>query len=84
LSAVLIDMADRIGDEGFGVGVYQFKPTYLTKDKPIEQVRKVMVSAIQASAPSYGMFSKEGISRGGGVCPAAVPATRHGRHAGEG
>ena len=40
--------------------MYQFKPTYLPKDKSIDQVRKEVVSAIKAAAPSYGVFSEQG------------------------
>ena len=65
LSAAAINMADKIGDQGFGVkpGVYQFKPTYMPKDKTIDQVRKEVVAALKASAPSYGVFSEQGLSR---------------------
>jgi acetyl esterase/lipase len=65
LAAAAINMADRIGDQGFGVqsGVYQFKPTYLPKDKSIDRVRKEVMSAIKASAPSYGVFSEKGLAR---------------------
>ncbi len=64
LAAAALNMADRIGDQGFGAtsGVYQFKPTYLPKDKSIDQVRKEVVSALKAAAPSYGVFSEQGLS----------------------
>lgn len=64
LAAAVINMADQIGDQGFGVksGVYQFKPTYMPKDKSIDQVRKEVVSALKAAAPSYGVFSEQALS----------------------
>jgi len=66
LSAAAINMADHIGDQGFGIkpGVYHFKPTYMPTDKTVEQVRKEVLSAIKASAPSYGVFSEQGLTRG--------------------
>jgi acetyl esterase/lipase len=65
LAAVAINMADHIGDQGFGIkdGVYQFKPTYMPSGKSVEQVRKDLVTAIKASAPSYGVFSQQGLAR---------------------
>jgi acetyl esterase len=65
LAAVAINMADHIGEEGFGEksGVYQFKPSYLPKDKSVDQVRTQIVAALKASAPSYGVFSEQGLSR---------------------
>ncbi len=65
LAAVAINMADHIGDQGFGEtsGVYQFKPSYLPKGKSVEQVRNEIVAALKASAPSYGVFSEQGLSR---------------------
>jgi acetyl esterase/lipase len=59
LSAAASLMTNKIGDRGFGVtpGVFEFKPTYLPKGKSIEQVRNEMMTAIKASAPSYGIFS---------------------------
>ncbi|MBN1974662.1 MAG: alpha/beta hydrolase [Sedimentisphaerales bacterium] len=59
LSAAVINMVDMIGDEGFGVkpGVFQYKPTYMPKDKTVEQVRKEITAAIKAAAPSYGVFA---------------------------
>jgi dienelactone hydrolase len=38
-------------------GVFEFKPTYLPKNKSAEQVRAEMMTAIKAAAPSYGVFS---------------------------
>ena len=76
LSAAAINFAERIGDQGFGVksGVYQFKPTYMPKDKPIEQVRKEVVAALKAAAPSYGVFSEQGLGRNAGVQGEALKA----------
>jgi acetyl esterase len=68
LSAAVINFADRIGDQGFGIqnGVYQFKPTYLPKGKSTDQVRKEVVSALKAAAPSYGVFSEQALGRNAG------------------
>ncbi|EDY82848.1 hypothetical protein VDG1235_2471 [Verrucomicrobiia bacterium DG1235] len=61
LSASISLMIERIGDGGFGVedGVFEFQPTYLPKNKTVDQVREEMLSAIQAAAPSYGVFAGE-------------------------
>jgi len=58
LSASAANMAGMIGDGGFGVpeGVFEYKPTYLPKGKTIDQVRGEISRAIQAAAPSYGVF----------------------------
>jgi acetyl esterase len=58
LSAAASLMVDRIGDGGFGKtqGVFEFKPTYLPKDKSIQRVKAEMLTAIKAAAPSYGVF----------------------------
>ena len=76
LSAAALNFADRIGDQGFGVknGVYQFKPTYLPKDKPLDQVCKEVVTALKAAAPSYGVFSEQGLARNAGVQGEALKA----------
>jgi acetyl esterase len=76
LAAAAINMADKIGDQGFGVktGVYQFKPTYMPKDKTVEQVRKEVVAALKASAPSYGVFSEQGLARSARVSGEALKA----------
>jgi acetyl esterase len=65
LAAAAINMADRIGDQGFGVkaGVYQFKPTYMPAGMSVEQARKELLASIQAAAPSYGVFSQSGLAR---------------------
>ncbi len=58
LSAATADMPNKIGKGGFGVtpGVFEFMPTYLPKNKTVEQLRAEMMAAIQAAAPSYGVF----------------------------
>ena len=58
LSAACSLMADRIGEGGFGrtPGVFEFRPSYLPKDKPVAAVRAEMLAAIKAAAPSYGVF----------------------------
>ena len=52
-------MTNMIGSRGFGKtpGVFEFLPTYVPKNKTVEQVRTEMMSAIKAAAPSYGVFS---------------------------
>ena len=51
-------MVNMIGDGGFGrtPGVFEFKPSYLPKGKTSGDVRKEMLVAIKAAAPSYGVF----------------------------
>jgi len=58
LSAAASLMVDMIGDRGFGqtAGVFEFKPTYLPKNKSVADVRKEMLAAIKGAAPSYGVF----------------------------
>jgi acetyl esterase len=58
LSAAAANMADRIGKGGFGKtpGVFEFMPSYLPKNKTVEQVRLETMNAIKAAAPSYGVF----------------------------
>jgi acetyl esterase len=59
LSAACSLMADKIGLGGFGItpGVFEFKPSYMPKNKTIEQVRTELMTSIKAAAPSYGVFS---------------------------
>ena len=59
LSALAADMVSKIGTGGFGKtkGVFEFMPSYIPKNKTVEQVRKEMTAAIKAAAPSYGVFS---------------------------
>ncbi len=58
LSAAGSLMVDKIGERGFGKtpGVFEFKPSYLPKGKTVADVRKEMLAAIKAAAPSYGVF----------------------------
>lgn len=82
LSAAAINLADHIGDGGFGIkeGVYEFKPTYLPAGKTAAQVRSEIVQSIKAAAPSYGVFSSSALGEwsrrggGGGQSEAAIKA----------
>jgi len=58
LSAACSLMPNRIGRGGFGIspGVFEFMPSYLPKNKTVEQVRAEMMASIKAAAPSYGVF----------------------------
>jgi acetyl esterase len=58
LSAACSLMVEMLGDRGFGKtpSVFEFKPTYLPKNKTIAQVKVEMLSSIKAAAPSYGVF----------------------------
>jgi acetyl esterase len=51
-------MVHKIGERGFGkeAGVFEFKPSYLPKGKTVADVRKDMLAAIKAAAPTYGVF----------------------------
>jgi acetyl esterase/lipase len=64
LAAVASLMTDKIGSRGFGKlpDVFEFMPTYLPRGKTAEQVRAEMLKAIKAAAPSYGVFSPEGLN----------------------
>jgi acetyl esterase/lipase len=69
LSAVASLMPDMIGNGGFGskAGVYEFKPSYIPAGKSAADVRKELMSAIKAAAPSYGVFGGQvmaGVLRG--------------------
>jgi acetyl esterase/lipase len=69
LSAVASLMPNMIGDGGFGVkeSVYEFKPSYIPAGKSAADVRKDLMSAIKAAAPSYGVFGGQmmaGVLRG--------------------
>jgi len=63
LSAAAANMTDMIGDGGFGVepGVFQYEPTYMPAGKSAAQVRSEISAAIQAAAPSYGVFGVEAL-----------------------
>ena len=58
LSATAGTMPNKIGNGGFGKtpGVFEFMPTYMPAGKSVDQVREEMMAAIQAAAPSYGVF----------------------------
>jgi len=58
LSAAGSLMIEMIGDGGFGKtpGVFEFKPSYLPKGKSSADVRKELLAAVKAAAPSYGVF----------------------------
>lgn len=77
LAAAAIDMADQIGDGGFGVneGVYQFKPTYMPRGKSIDRVREEITRSLKVSVPSYGVFSTNVLARvAADQSPAALKA----------
>jgi acetyl esterase/lipase len=59
LSAAAATLTDMIGSGGFGdtPGVFEYLPTYVPREKGIEQVRAEMMAAIRAAAPSYGVFA---------------------------
>jgi acetyl esterase len=59
LSAAVSLMPNMVGKGGFGKtpGVFEFMPSYLPKNKTVEQVREEMMISIKAAAPSYGVFS---------------------------
>jgi acetyl esterase/lipase len=58
LSAACSLMTDKIGNGGFGKtpGVFEFMPSYIPKNKTVEQLRKEMMASVKAAAPSYGVF----------------------------
>jgi acetyl esterase/lipase len=58
LSASVANMADMIGEGGFGEtdGVFDYLPSYLPEGKPVTEVRAEISAAIRAAAPSYGVF----------------------------
>jgi acetyl esterase len=59
LSAAASLMTGMIGTRGFGKipGVFEFKPSYVPRNKSVEQLRTDMLTEIKAAAPSYGVFS---------------------------
>jgi acetyl esterase len=61
LSAAVSLMIERIGDRGFGrtPGVFEFKPSYVPKNKTVLQIKTELLTAIRAAAPSYGVFAGE-------------------------
>jgi acetyl esterase len=54
LSAAAANMVTMIG--AGGEGVLEYRPTYLPSGKSVPQVRLALTKAIQAAAPSYGVF----------------------------
>lgn len=65
LSAAAATMSEMIGDGGFGKteGVYEYLPTYIPKNKSVDEVRSEITSAIKGVAPSYGVFEFGGQMR---------------------
>lgn len=64
LAAAVANDVERVGDRGFGKtpGVYEVLPTYMPKGMTAAQAKESLM-AIQAAAPSYGIFSVAGIRR---------------------
>ena len=64
LSAAASLMVEMIGDRGFGKtpGVFEFMPSYLPKNKSVQQVKAEMLEAIKCAAPSYGVFSAKSLN----------------------
>lgn len=64
LSAFVSLATNMIGSRGFGKepGVFEFMPTYLPKNKTVDQVRSEMLLAIKAAAPTYGVFSPNSLN----------------------
>lgn len=62
LSAAAATMSTMIGDGGFGEqpGVFEYLPSYLPNGVSAEQLNYSITNAIQAAAPSYGIFSSRG------------------------
>jgi acetyl esterase len=58
LSALASIMTNKIGSGGFGKtkGIFEFMPSYIPKNKSVEQLRSEMMASIRAAAPSYGVF----------------------------
>lgn len=58
LSAAAATLCSMIGDRGFGEqeGVYEYMPSYMPEGKTVEQVKQDITDAIQAAAPSYGVY----------------------------
>lgn len=64
LSACMANLIERVGDGGWGKkpGVYEFLPTYLPKGMNAKKAQKSLM-AIQAAAPSYGVFDRANLVR---------------------
>ncbi len=58
LSAAAATLSPFIGEGGFDVqeGAYEFLPSYIPKNKSIEDVRNEITRAVKVVAPSYGPF----------------------------
>ncbi len=58
LSSSVANMIEFIGAEGFGAqpGVFELQPTYMPKNKTIDEARNGLLQAIKGAAPSYGVF----------------------------
>jgi acetyl esterase/lipase len=56
LAEAVATLSPLIGDGGFGItrGIYQYMPSYLPKNKSLVQVKKEIIDAVKAVAPSYG------------------------------
>lgn len=65
LSASASILIEKIGTSGFGEseGVYEFNPTYLPEGKSIDDIRKELLVAIRAAAPSYGVFAADRLKK---------------------
>jgi acetyl esterase len=59
LSAFCANAPNKIGNGGFGKtpGVFEFLPSYVPKNKTLDQLKNEMLASIKAVAPSYGVFS---------------------------
>jgi acetyl esterase/lipase len=64
LSAAASLMTNMLGSHGFGKtpGVFEFMPTYVPKNKSVDQLRTEMMAAIKAAAPSYGVFNANSLA----------------------
>jgi acetyl esterase/lipase len=64
LSAAASLMTNMIGSRGFGKtpGVFEFMPSYVPKNKSVDQLRTEMMAAIKAAAPSYGVFNANSLA----------------------
>jgi acetyl esterase len=71
LSAVAINMCDKIGDGGFGKrpSVFEFMPSFMPKGKTVTQVRREIMHGIKAAAPSYGVFAAPMLKKYAGNIP---------------
>ena len=65
LSAAAINFAGFIGEGGFGQtpGVYEFRPTYVPKDKTVADLRKDICGALLGAVPTYPVLTENVFSR---------------------